>query len=146
MSSVLNRRNIRILNSELSGYQDIRTPVGNIRLHDTEGNLRSLGSGTTGSQGFQGFMGFQGLKGNQGSNGLQGFQGSNGLQGTKGDVGKGFIVFANINTFEQINSLSTSNSNIGEFVLVQNSAIFITMYKTVLSDSMHAEKNKSIVY
>jgi hypothetical protein len=56
MSSVLNRRNIRILNSELSGYQDIRTPVGNIRLHDVDGNLRSIGSGTTGLQGIQGIM------------------------------------------------------------------------------------------
>jgi hypothetical protein len=93
-------------------------------------------TGPTGYTGYQGPIGFQGSVGAgvQGPKGEQGFQGVrgtdgiigvNGVQGPQGIVGKGFVIFAHVNSFNDIGSVSVSNSNIGEFVLVKGGDLYV---------------------
>ena len=93
-------------------------------------------TGPTGYTGYQGPIGFQGavgagVQGPKGEQGLQGVRGTdgiigvNGVQGSQGIIGKGFVIFANVNSFIDISSVSPSNSNIGEFVLVKGGDLYI---------------------
>jgi len=86
--------------------------------------------GISGLQGSQGLIGFQGLVGtgaigSQGFQGNQGFRGFQGNQGLKGDVGQGFVVFANANSYTGLNNVIATGGNLGQFVLVLGGDLFV---------------------
>ena len=68
---------------------------------------------------------WNGLQGFQGARGSDGIIGVNGVQGPQGIVGKGFVIFAHVNSFNDIGSVSVSNSNVGEFVLVKGGDLYV---------------------
>jgi hypothetical protein len=102
-----------VYNTGPTGYTGYQGPIG------------FQGSVGAGVQGPQGVIGANGIQGFQGARGSDGIIGVDGVQGPQGIVGKGFVIFAHVNSFNDIGSVSVSNSNIGEFVLVKGGDLYV---------------------
>ena len=131
----------------LQGFQGYIGPqglIGNIGPTGVQGDTGSQGpqglqgNSLTGPQGLLGNIGPTGVQGDTGSQGPQGLQGNSltgpqgsegpqgiiGLIGPQGSVGKGFTIFASVNSFDQLCSTNPTGGNIGEFVIVVGGQLY----------------------
>lgn len=83
---------------------------------DSNGSQGFMGfQGSIGTQGGLGFQGVQGVQGNMGFQGNQGLIGNQGPIGNQGRIGQQMVVFAYTG---DLNGVSTSASNIGQYAVV----------------------------
>lgn len=105
---------------QYNNYTTINNVLGSQGYRGFQGD--SNGSqgfiGFQGSLGYQGDLGYQGVQGIQGDIGIQGIQGLVGNQGyigNQGQIGQQMVVFAYTG---DLNGVSTSVSNIGQYAVV----------------------------
>lgn len=93
------------------GSQGYRGPQG-----DSNGSQGFMGfQGIVGIQGGLGYQGVQGVQGDMGFQGNQGYIGNQGPIGNQGHIGKQMVIFAYTG---DLNGVSTSDSNIGQYAVV----------------------------